>query len=92
MAVANAFLCQGVDVRGNGIGMSVASKDGAHVLRRDPKQVGFPGRKKGGDQNEQGQKKACWRKDALLKVDGYFHEWIHKNFLIVWWQSSFALG
>ena len=74
MAIANALLGQGIDVRGNGIRMSVASENRTHVLRRDPKQVGFPGRKKGGNQNEQGQKKACWRKDALLKVDGYFHE------------------
>ena len=58
MAVANAFLCQGVDVRGNGIGMTVATEDGAHVLRRDPKHVGFSERIKGFDENQKGQKKA----------------------------------
>jgi len=39
VAITDALLGQGIDVRGNGIRMPVASEDGTHVLRRDPKYV-----------------------------------------------------
>ena len=67
MAIPYAQLGQGVYVRRNGIRISVASENGAHVLRRDPEYVGFSKREKGCEQNEQEQKKACRRKDVLLK-------------------------
>jgi hypothetical protein len=52
MAVANALFGQGIDVRGDGILMPIATENGTHVFGCYPENVGFAEREKRQDQKQ----------------------------------------